>query len=70
MHSSAKNISQKAEIFKPEWHCEEYYDQMKRRLFEKDEEHYKQWAYLGKSNQNFYYVDGEWRVYENGKRIK
>lgn len=28
-------------ITRPKWHTQEYYDQMKRRLFEKDEEHYK-----------------------------
>lgn len=70
MHSNAKNISQKAENFKPEWHCEEYFNQMKRRLFEKDEEYYKQWSYLGKSLDNWYFVDGEWVKYRNGKKIK
>lgn len=70
MHSNAKNISQTAENFKPEWHCEEYFNQMKRRLFEKDEEYYKQWSYLGKSLDNWYFVDGEWVKYRNGKKIK
>ena len=54
----------------PNWHTQEYYDQMKRRLYTKDKEHYKQWAYLGKSQENWYYVDGEWRKYVNGKRIE
>ena len=70
MHSNAKNISQIAENFKPEWHCEEYFNQMKRRLFEKDEDYYKQWSYLGKSLDNWYFVDGEWVKYRNGKKIK
>lgn len=30
----------------------------------------KQWAYLGESEQNYYFVDGEWRKYINGKRIE
>lgn len=59
-----------ARMCTPEWHCPEYYNQMKRRLYTKNPEHYKQWEHLGKSNQNFYYVDGEWRIYENGKRVK
>lgn len=59
-----------ARMCTPEWHCAEYFDQMKRRLYTKNPEHYKQWEHLGKSNQNFYYVDGEWRIYENGKRVK
>lgn len=59
-----------AENYRPDWHTQEYYDQMKRRLFEKDEEHYKQWSHLGKSNENWYFVDGEWRKYVNGKRVE
>jgi hypothetical protein len=53
----------------PEWHCEEYYINMKRRLFEKDELHYKQWSFLGKSLDNWYYIDGKFVKYRNGKRI-
>lgn len=59
-----------ADNYRPDWHTQEYYDQMKRRLFEKDEEHYKQWSHLGESNENWYFVDGSWRKYINGKRIK
>lgn len=55
---------------KPPFHTQEYFIQMKRRLYTKDNEHYKQWSNFGESNQNFYYVNGEWRIYENGKRIK
>lgn len=58
-----------AERVRPDWHTQEYYDQMKRRLYTKDTEHYKQWADLGKSDCNWYFVDGEWRKYVNGKRI-
>lgn len=54
----------------PNWHTQEYYDQMKRRLYTKDPEHYKQWAHLGKSDCNWYFVDSEWRKYVNGKRIE
>ena len=66
----AKVCSDLAQMCKPEWHTTEYFDQMKRRLYSKNPEHYKQWAHLGESNQNFYYVDKEWRIYENGKRVK
>jgi hypothetical protein len=66
----AKIENDYAESCKPSFHTQEYYDQMKRRLFEKDEEHYKQWADLGKSDCNWYYVDGSWRKYVNGKRIE
>lgn len=59
-----------AESRKPPFHTEEYFDQMKRRLYTKDEEHYKQWAHLGTSDENWYCVDGSWRKYVNGKRIE
>ena len=53
----------------PPFHTQEYFDQMKRRLYTKDPVHYAQWAYLGTSEDNWYFVDGEWRKYKNGKRI-
>ena len=56
--------------YKPHWHNIGYYTQMKRRLYTKDKEHYKQWAYLGESQENWYFVDGEWRKYVNGKRLE
>lgn len=61
--------SELADAIRPDWHDQAYYDQMKRRLYTKDPEHYKQWADLGESDENYYYVDGEWRKYFNGKRI-
>lgn len=57
-------------LVKPPFHTEEYFTQIKRRLYTKNNLFYKQWAYLGESQQNWYFVDGEWRVYENGKRLK
>lgn len=59
-----------AGAIRPDWHTYEYYDQMKRRLYTKDPEHYKQWADLGESNCNWYFVDGEWQKYVNGKRVE
>lgn len=59
-----------AGCIRPDWHTYEYYDQMKRRLYTKDPEHYKQWAYLGKSDCNWYFVDGDWRKYVKGERIE
>jgi hypothetical protein len=59
-----------ANDIRPDWHTQEYYDQMKRRLYTKDPEHYKQWVDLGESDCNWYCVDGEWRKYVNGNRIE
>lgn len=57
-------------LMTPPFHTEEYFDQMKRRLYTKMPEHYKQWEHLGESDVNWYFVDGEWRYYRNGKRIE
>lgn len=54
----------------PPFHTQEYFDQMKRRLYTKDPKHYKQWEHLGTSDENWYFVDEEWRKYINGKRIE
>ena len=59
-----------AKKFTPCFHTQEYFDQMKRRLYTKDKEHYKQWAHLGESDENYYYVDGQWRIYKDGKRVQ
>lgn len=54
----------------PDFHTSAYFDNMKRRLYTKNHEHYKQWESLGESYENWYFVDGEWRKYVNGKRIE
>ena len=53
----------------PEFHTQEYFDQMKRRLYTKDNEYYKQWESLGETDINWYYVDGVWKLYRDGKLI-
>lgn len=67
----AKKMSEQAMAFKPNFHTDEYFTQMKRRLFEKDEEYYKQWSYLGKSLDNWYWSEDENKFikYIDGKRI-
>jgi hypothetical protein len=57
-------------LITPSFHTKAYFDQMKRRLYAKDPVHYAQWAHLGESEDNWYFVDGEWRIYRNSKRIK
>jgi hypothetical protein len=44
--------------------CENF----KRRLYEKDPAHYAHWEHLGQSVVNYYFVDGQWLRYENGKK--
>lgn len=54
---------------RPPFHTEAYFNQMKRRLYTKDRDFYRQWSDLGESDVNWYFVDGEWRFYLSGKRI-
>ena len=68
-HDLAQKVSAVSERRRPSFHTQEYFDQMKRRLYTKDNNHYKQWEHLGESDINWYYVDGEWLHYRNGKRI-
>lgn len=57
-------------IVPPLFHTEEFFNQMKRRLYTKNPQHYSQWSKLGKSEENWYFVDGVMRRYVNGKRIE
>lgn len=63
----ASILDRYCETIKPDFHVQEYFDQMKRRLYTKNSEHYKQWADLGTSYINWYFVDGKWKKYKNGK---
>lgn len=60
------------ERVRPHWHTDEYFNQMKRRLFTKNPKHYKQWADLGFSDENWYWSQDENKFikYINGKRIE
>ena len=68
----ASKMSKQAMAFKPNFHTEDYFNQMKRRLYTKDNKHYKQWANLGESDCNWYwsYDKNKFIKYINGKRIE
>jgi hypothetical protein len=59
-----------ADYWRPMFHTQEYFDNMKARLYTKNPQHYAQFAEYGTSDYNLYYVDGVWRKYVNGKRIE
>lgn len=67
----AMNYNEVCEVIRPIFHTQAYFDQMKRRLYQKDKEYYKQWAYLGESDVNWYWSHEkqEFIKYRNGKRI-
>lgn len=67
---SAELFSSACDRIRPPFHIAEYFKQMKRRLYTKDPEFYGKWADLGKSEVNWYFVDGEWRYYIKGERVE
>ena len=67
---SAEMFSGACDCIRPSFHTQEYFNQMKRRLYSKDPIFYAQWMNLGISECNWYFVENEWRYYKNGKRVK
>lgn len=61
-----------ADYWRPMFHTQEYFDNMKARLFTKNPQHYAQFAEYGTSEENWYWSQeqGEWRKYVNGKRVE
>jgi hypothetical protein len=59
-----------ANDFTPPFLDEPWCLQMRRRLFTKDQKHYKQWKDLGISDINWYYVNHRLMKYCAGKRIE
>lgn len=64
-----EHFNKMAEKLKPSFHIEEYFTQMKKRLYTKDNNHYKQWHHLGTSQENWYYVNNVWKIYVMGKLV-
>ena len=64
-----EHFNKMAEKLKPSFHIEEYFIQMKKRLYTKDNEYYKQWSSLGTSQENWYYVHNRWKIYVMGKLV-
>ena len=58
----ANEINREMLLITPDWHCEEYYNQMKRRLYTKNKSYYAAWEGLGESYDNWYWVDGKWKI--------
>lgn len=58
-----------ANKIRPPFLTEEFCNQHKRRLYTKNPEYYIQFAIFGKSEENWYFVDGKLVKYVNGKKI-
>ena len=67
----AKVSSDWCDKIRPHFHTQDFFDQMKRRLYTKNPEHYAQFADYGKSNENWYWSPVEYKIikYVNGKRV-
>lgn len=68
-YTSAEIYSNRADIIRPPFLTEEFCDQHKRRLYTKSKEKYPQFAKYGKSDENWYFVDGRIVKYINGKKL-
>lgn len=64
-----EGLSKIADSRRPPFLTESFCDQHKRRLYTKAPELYPQFAEYGKSEENWYYVDGRLRRYVNGKEV-
>lgn len=58
-----------AEVCTPPFLTDSFCDQHKRRLYTKAPDLYPQFASFGKSDENWYFIDGEIVKYVNGKKI-
>lgn len=61
--------SNRADRIRPPFLTEDFCDQHKRRLYTKAPDLYPQFAEYGKSDENWYFVDGSIVKYVNGKKI-
>ena len=69
-YTGLERADREAREITPEFHTEKFLIQMKRRLFSKNPEYYKQWESLGPSDENWYFVNKQWVKYINGKRVE
>jgi hypothetical protein len=60
----ATDYSWEAWVYQPTWHTQDYYNNMKRRLYTKDHEYYNQFADLGESFENWYWINNSWKIYK------
>ncbi len=65
-----QGLSELADAHRPPFLTDSFCDQHKRRLYTKAPELYPQFAELGTSDENWYFVDGRIIKYKDGKQIK
>ena len=61
-------LSDIATHIQPPFICDDLIINFKKRLYTKNSIHYSKWKNLGKTEANYYFIDGHWWKYENGKK--
>lgn len=61
-------FSKYADSIRPDFFCDDLYIAHRRRLYTKMPEYYTDFAQYGKSEENWYFVDGEFVKYIKGKK--
>lgn len=71
-YTGLERADREAKSITPAFHTLEFIKQMKRRLYTKAPEHYKDWAEYGESDCNWYWspTQQKWLVYRDGKLIE
>ena len=71
-YTGLEMADREAMLITPAFHTPEFIKQMKRRLYTKNPEHYKQWAEFGESQDNYYWSPTKraWLMYRNGKLLE
>lgn len=67
--STAAWWSNHADLIRPDFLTEAFCDQHKRRLYTKAPNFYKDFEKYGKTNENWYFLDGSIVKYVDGKRV-
>lgn len=71
-YTGLERADRKAKAITPAFHTPEFIENMKKRLYTEAPEHYKQWAELGESDEDWYWspTQKKWIVYREGKLIE
>ena len=71
-YTGLERADREAREITPAFHTPTFVENMKRRLYTKNPEYYKQWAELGESNEDWYWspTQQKWLVYRDGKLIE
>ena len=71
-YTGLERADREAREITPAFHTPTFVENMKRRLYTKNPEYYKQWAEFGESQDNYYWspTQQKWLVYRDGKLIE